>query len=61
MHFALGGEYMNRGELQVALPELQTALRIYPDYPEAWNSAVSSNPNWAMISRLAVFLSRDCP
>jgi Tfp pilus assembly protein PilF len=26
---------MNRGELQVALPELQTALRIYPDYPEA--------------------------
>jgi Tfp pilus assembly protein PilF len=35
MHFALGGEYMNRGELQVALPELQTALRIYPDYPEA--------------------------
>jgi Tfp pilus assembly protein PilF len=35
MHFALGGEYMNRGELQAALPELQTALRIYPDYPEA--------------------------
>jgi tetratricopeptide (TPR) repeat protein len=35
MHFALGGEYMNHGELQAALPELQTALRIYPDYPEA--------------------------
>jgi len=35
MHFGLGGEYTNRGELQAALPELQTALRIYPDYPEA--------------------------
>ncbi|HKM79536.1 MAG TPA: tetratricopeptide repeat protein [Candidatus Acidoferrum sp.] len=35
MHFALGGEYMNRGQWAAALAELQTALRIYPDYPEA--------------------------
>ncbi len=35
MHFALGGEYMNRGQSAAALKELQTALRIYPDYPEA--------------------------
>src|SRR5208283_1933596 len=35
MHFALGGEYMNRGQWAAALAELQTGLRIYPDYPEA--------------------------
>ncbi|MGB2679268.1 MAG: tetratricopeptide repeat protein [Candidatus Acidiferrum sp.] len=35
MHFALGGEYANRGQLKAALPELQTALLIFPDYPEA--------------------------
>ncbi|HKI13138.1 MAG TPA: tetratricopeptide repeat protein [Candidatus Acidoferrum sp.] len=35
MHFALGGEYANRGQLEAALTELQTALRIFPDYPEA--------------------------
>lgn len=35
MHFALGGEYLERGQLDAARAELQTALRIYPDYPEA--------------------------
>jgi len=35
MHFALGGEYMQRGQFDAALAELQTSLRVYPDYPEA--------------------------
>jgi Tfp pilus assembly protein PilF len=35
IHFALGGEYLDRGQLNAARAELQTALRIFPDYPEA--------------------------
>jgi tetratricopeptide (TPR) repeat protein len=32
MHDGLGGEYMMRGQKDAALPELQTALRIYPNF-----------------------------
>ena len=35
MHCDLGEEYVNRGQLQAAALELQTALNIYPDYPDA--------------------------
>jgi protein O-mannosyl-transferase len=35
MHANLGGQYMNRGQLDAAQMELQTALGIYPDSPEA--------------------------
>ncbi|MFI5095043.1 MAG: tetratricopeptide repeat protein [Candidatus Acidiferrales bacterium] len=39
MHYALGGEYLKRGQLDAAFAELQTALRIYPDYPEAMENS----------------------
>ena len=35
MHANLGGFYMDSGQLEAARAELQTALRIYPDYPDA--------------------------
>ena len=35
MHDGLGGEYMLRGQKDAALPELQTALRIYPNFSTA--------------------------
>jgi tetratricopeptide (TPR) repeat protein len=35
MHCDLGEEYVNRGQLQAAAREVQTALGIYPDYPDA--------------------------
>jgi tetratricopeptide (TPR) repeat protein len=35
MHADLGGEYMKRGQLDAARMEFQTALRTYPDFPEA--------------------------
>jgi len=44
MHANLGGEYFYRGQLDAARMELQTALRIYPNYPEAmeYNGLVES-------------------
>ena len=39
IHFALGGEYLDRGQLNAARAELQTALRIFPDYPEAMETS----------------------
>src|ERR1700687_3237242 len=38
MHAELGGEYVKRGQLDAALMEFQTALRIDPDFPEAMES-----------------------
>lgn len=35
MHANLGGFYMDSGQLEAARTELQTALRIYPDFPDA--------------------------
>lgn len=35
MHAGLGEQYMERGELDAARSELETALRIFPDYPQA--------------------------
>jgi tetratricopeptide (TPR) repeat protein len=35
LHCNLGGEYLRLGQLEAAHTELQTALRIYPDFPEA--------------------------
>jgi protein O-mannosyl-transferase len=35
MHANLGGEYMYGDQLEAARTEFQTALRIYPDFPEA--------------------------
>jgi protein O-mannosyl-transferase len=35
MHANLGGEYMYRDQLEAARKEFQTALRIYPDFPDA--------------------------
>lgn len=35
MHMGLGETYVKRGELDLARTEFQSALRIYPDYPEA--------------------------
>jgi tetratricopeptide (TPR) repeat protein len=35
MHANLGGFYMDNGNLELARTELQTALRIYPNFPDA--------------------------
>jgi protein O-mannosyl-transferase len=35
LHANLGGFYMDNGKLEQARTELQTALRIFPDFPEA--------------------------
>ena len=35
MHANLGAEYMYRDQLEAARKEFQTALRIYPDFPDA--------------------------
>ncbi len=35
IHYCLGSEYLDRGQLDAARAELQTALRIFPDSPEA--------------------------
>jgi tetratricopeptide (TPR) repeat protein len=35
MHFAKAGKYMDEGELDLARVEIQTAVLIYPDYPDA--------------------------
>jgi len=35
IHYCLGGEYLDRGQVDAARAEFQTALRIYPDYPGA--------------------------
>jgi protein O-mannosyl-transferase len=35
VHCNLGGEYLHLGQLEAAHAELQTALHIYPDFPEA--------------------------
>ncbi len=35
MHANLGGEYVKRGQLDAARTEFQSALRIYPAFPEA--------------------------
>jgi Tfp pilus assembly protein PilF len=35
MHANLGGFYMDNGKLELAQTELQTALRIYPNFPDA--------------------------
>ena len=34
VHANLGGEYLQRDQIEAANVEFQTALRIYPDYPE---------------------------
>jgi tetratricopeptide (TPR) repeat protein len=34
MHDALGGEYLHRGQTDVAMAELRTGLSIYPQFPE---------------------------
>jgi protein O-mannosyl-transferase len=34
-HCNIGGQYMDSGQLDAALAEFQTALQIYPDYPDA--------------------------
>src|SRR5208337_2957594 len=39
MHDALVGEYLLRGQSQGVLAETQTALSIYPDFPEALKSS----------------------
>jgi Tfp pilus assembly protein PilF len=36
MHAGLGEQYMERGELDAARSELETAVRIFPDYPQAF-------------------------
>jgi Tfp pilus assembly protein PilF len=38
MHADLGSVYMARRQLDLARPELQAALRIYPDFPDALES-----------------------
>ena len=59
MHFALGGEYMNRGQLQAALPGIaDRPPHLIRTIPRPWNSAGLWNPSWAMIRRLAVFLRK---
>ena len=35
MHYCLGSEYLDRGQFDAARAELRTALRIFPDSPEA--------------------------
>jgi len=35
MHYCLGSEYLDRGQFDAARVELRTALRIFPDSPEA--------------------------
>jgi len=35
IHYCLGSEYLDRGQLDAARAELQTARRIFPDSPEA--------------------------
>lgn len=35
MHAGIGEQYLVRGQLDLARQELQTALHIYPDYPQA--------------------------
>ena len=35
MHAGLGEQYMERGQLDAARSELETAVRIFPDYPQA--------------------------
>jgi len=35
IHYCLGSEYLDRGQLDAARAELQIALRIFPDSPEA--------------------------
>jgi tetratricopeptide (TPR) repeat protein len=34
-HCNMGGQYLDSGQLDAALTEFQTALAIYPDYPDA--------------------------
>jgi len=34
-HCNIGGQYMDSGQLDAALAQFQTALEIYPDYPDA--------------------------
>jgi protein O-mannosyl-transferase len=38
MHAALGTQYNNRGEYELAKPELEKAIAIFPEYPEALES-----------------------
>jgi len=38
MHNAIASQYAQRGEIEAARAEFQTALRIYPSYPEALES-----------------------
>jgi protein O-mannosyl-transferase len=38
MHSNLGGQYMERNQIDLARAEFQTALRIDPDYPDALSS-----------------------
>ena len=38
MHAYLGGEYLNRGQFDAARAEFQTALRIYPEFPDTIES-----------------------
>jgi len=53
MHNAIASQYAQRGKIEDARAEFQTALRIYPDYPEALESfgLLESNMGYEQESR----------
>ena len=62
MHADLGAEYMYRRQTDLARAEFQTALRIFPDFPEAmeWYGLLESNAGHDSEARRQCYCSLVC-